>query len=138
MFHISMCYGTSRPIKRELTIYGTSKPRGVEKNAIAFLDRSRNSWPSMASLGDVELIKMQKLWWSKNKNKNENQSQNEIKNENSFLFSFSFLFTFCFSVLFLFSFSFLFSLLFCFLFLYYFSSFYFKFLLWHLFATVMV
>ena len=65
-----------------MTVYGTSKPRGVEKNAMALLGQSRDSWPSMAPLGHVELTKMQKLLESKNKNKNQNQ--NEKKNESSF------------------------------------------------------
>ena len=77
---------------------------------MTLLGQSRDSWPSMAPLGHVELTKMQKIIESKNKN----QNQNENKDENSFLFSFSFLFLFhfcfCFSVSFLllFPFSFLF------------------------------
>ena len=55
-----MCYGTSRPIERQLTVCGVSRPR--------------------------ELTKVQKLLESKNKN----EKQNENKNENSCLFSFSF------------------------------------------------
>ena len=107
--NISRCYGTSRPIKRELTIYGTARPRGkfsnensmallgqvrereltvygtsrlrgVNKNAMVLLGQSRDSWPSMAPLGHVELTKMKKLLESKS------------KTENSFLFSFLFLF----------------------------------------------
>ena len=96
------CYGTSRPSKRELTVYGTSGPRGFSKNAMALLGQVRESWPSMAPLGHVELTKMQKLLKSKNKN----------QNENSILFSFSFLFSFCFSFSFLFLF--LIFVLFCF------------------------
>ena len=69
-------YGTSRPIKRQLTAYATSRPRGVNK--------------------------MQKLLERKNKNGNKNGNQTENKNENSFLFSFLFLFSFCFSFSFLF------------------------------------
>ena len=34
-------YGTSRPSKRELTVHGTSRPRGVNKNAMALLGQSR-------------------------------------------------------------------------------------------------
>ena len=34
---------TSRPSKRELTFYGTSEPRGFNKNAMALLDQSRDS-----------------------------------------------------------------------------------------------
>ena len=45
--------------------------------AMALLGQSRESWPSMAPLGHVELTKMQKLLKSKNKNKNENEKQNE-------------------------------------------------------------
>ena len=93
----SRCYGTSRPIKRELTIYGTSRPREVNKNAMALLGQSRDSWPPMAPLGQVELTKMQKLLESKNKI----EKQNENKNENSFLFWFSFLFLFSLWFLFL-------------------------------------
>ena len=89
--------------KRELIVYDTSGARGVNKNAMALLGQSRDSWPSMAPLGHVELTKMQKLLESKNKN----EKQNESKNENSFLFSFSFLFfRFCFSFSFLFFFYF--------------------------------
>ena len=41
---------TSRPIKRELTIYGTARPRAkfANENAMALLDQVRDSWPSMA------------------------------------------------------------------------------------------
>ena len=57
-FRISRCYGTSRPIKREscntsrpsqrdLTVYSTSRSRGVNKNAIVLLGQSRDR-PSMA------------------------------------------------------------------------------------------
>ena len=47
---------------------------------MALLGQSRDSWPSMAPLGHVELTKMQKLLESKNKNQNENEKQNENKN----------------------------------------------------------
>ena len=118
----SKCYGTSRPSKRELTIYGTSRPRGFNKNAMALLGQSRDSWPSMAPLGHVELTKMQKLLESKNKNKNQNQNEN--KNENS-LFSFSFFvcfhFCFCFQFhFFCFHFRFWFCFSFSFIFSFYF------------------
>ena len=63
-----------------MTVYGTSRPRGFNKNAMALLGQSRDSWPSMASLGHVELAKMQQLLESKNKNQNENEKQNENKN----------------------------------------------------------
>ena len=56
-------------------------PRGGNKNAISFLGQSRDSWPSMGSLGHVELTKMQKLLESKNRNKNENEKQNQNKNK---------------------------------------------------------
>ena len=128
-------------MKRQLTVYGTSRPRGVNKNAMALLGQSRDSWPSMAPLGHVELTKMQKLLESKNKNQNENEKQIENKNENSFLFSFSFLFSvsllflflnFVFAFIFAFVFIFnlllfLFLFLFSFLFLFYFLVFSFKF-----------
>ena len=114
--HISSCYGTSRPIKRELTIYFTARPRVkfASEKTMALLGQTRDSWPSMAPLGHVELTKMQKLLESKSKN--ENDKQNENKNKNSFWFSFSFLFSFCFS--FSFSFSFLFVFVFVFFFVY--------------------
>ena len=51
---------------------------------MALLGQSRDSWPSMAPLGHVELTKMQKLLKSKKKSQNENEKQNENKNENSF------------------------------------------------------
>ena len=54
---------------------------------MVLLGQLRDSWTSMASLGHVELTKMQKLLEIKDKNKNENEKQNENKNENSFLFS---------------------------------------------------
>ena len=120
--HISRCYGTARPIKRKLTIYGTARPRGKfgNENAMALLCQSRESSPSMAPLGHVELTKMQKLLESKNKNKNENKNQNENQNEKSFLFSFSFLFfhfvfhfRFCYCLQFRFCFHFRFRFCFC-------------------------
>ena len=49
---------------------------------MALLDQSRESWPSMAALGHVELTKLQKLLKRKNKNQNENEKQNKNKNEN--------------------------------------------------------
>ena len=132
--YISSCYGTSRPIKREFTIYGTgrlgrkfaneddtsrpskrelttygtSRPRGVNKNAMTLLGQSRNSWPFIAPLGHVELKKMQKLLESKNENEKENQNQNENKNENSFLFSFSIFFVFIYVFVLFYFFSFCF------------------------------
>ena len=97
---------------------------------MALLGQSRDSWPSIAPLGHVELTKIEKLSERKNKNVNENEKQNEKKSDNSFLFSFSFLcsfsfsfssffcfhfpFCFCFSILFSLSFSLLFSFLFLF------------------------
>ena len=62
------CYGTSRPSKRDLNVYGTSRPCGFSQNAMALLGQSRDSWPSMAPPGHVELVKMQKLLESTNKN----------------------------------------------------------------------
>ena len=60
--HISKCYGTPRPIKRELTIYGASRPRGkfANENAMALLGQVRDSWPSMAPPSHVELTET--LW----------------------------------------------------------------------------
>ena len=54
----------------------------VTKTLLDFLGQSRDSWPFMALLGHVELIKMQKLLESKNKNKNEIGKKNKIENEN--------------------------------------------------------
>ena len=56
------CYGTSRPIKKALTIYGTDKLCGklAIENNMALLGQVRESWPSMAPLGHVELTKT--LW----------------------------------------------------------------------------
>ena len=34
---------TSRPIKRQLTVYGTSRPRGVNKNAKNFKKQKQKS-----------------------------------------------------------------------------------------------
>ena len=75
-------------MKRELTIYDTARPRGkfANENAMALLSQVRESWPSMAPLGHVDLTKMQKLLKSKNKSQNENEKQNKNKNENSFFF----------------------------------------------------
>ena len=53
---------------------------------MTLLGQLRDSWPSMAPLGHVELAKMQNLLETKNKNKNEKEKQNENKNENSFWF----------------------------------------------------
>ena len=49
----------------------------VTKTLLDFLGQSRDSWPFMALLGHVELIKMQKLLESKNKNKNETGKQKQ-------------------------------------------------------------
>ena len=61
MFLTSRCYGTSRSIKREreLSIYGTARPRGkfANENAMALLGKIRESWSSMAPLGHVEVQK---------------------------------------------------------------------------------
>ena len=57
---------------------------------MALLGQSRDSGPSMAPLGQVELSKMEKFLESKNKNKSENENEN--KKEKSFLFSFWFWF----------------------------------------------
>ena len=35
-------YGTSRPIKRQLTVYGTSRPGGINKNAETFRKQKQN------------------------------------------------------------------------------------------------
>ena len=72
------CYRTSRPIKRQLTLYATSRPHGVKKNAMAIRSQSRDSCQSMALLGDLELTKTEKILESKNKNKNENQKGKTI------------------------------------------------------------
>ena len=64
---------------------------------MALLGQVRESCPSVAPLGHVELTKMQKRL--ERKNKNENENQNENKNENLFLFSFSFLFSFDWDIL---------------------------------------
>ena len=76
--HISRCYGTSRAIKRELTIYGTTRPHGKSQTKMLW------HFQANQETGYLELTKMQKLLESKSKNKNENQNQNENKNEHSF------------------------------------------------------
>ena len=60
--HISRCYGTSQPIKTELTIHGTTRPsrKFANENAMALLGQVRESWPSVAPLGHVDLTKT--LW----------------------------------------------------------------------------
>ena len=92
-------YATSRPIKRQLSVYGTSKSRRVNK--------------------------MQKLIESKNKSKNVNKNPKENKNKNflfSFLFScclhFCFYFHFCFHFRFCFNFHFCFNFVFVFIFVF--------------------
>ena len=57
-------------------VYRTSGPRGVNKNAMALPGQSKDSWPSMAPLGNMELTKTQKLLESKSENKNENEKTN--------------------------------------------------------------
>ena len=47
---------------------------------MALLGQVRESWPSMAPLGHVELTKMQKLLKSKSRNQNKNEKQNENGN----------------------------------------------------------
>ena len=69
-------YGTSRPSKRELPVFGTARPGGVNKSAFSLLGQPRDCWPSMAPLDHVVLTKMQNLLESKNKNKSENENQN--------------------------------------------------------------
>ena len=58
-------------------VYRTSGPRGVNKNDMALLGQSKDSWPSMAPLGNAELTKTQKLLESKSKKKNENKKQTQ-------------------------------------------------------------
>ena len=55
---ISRCYGTSKPIKRGLT----TRPCGtfLNENGMALQGQVRESWPSMAPLGHVDLTKT--LW----------------------------------------------------------------------------
>ena len=68
-------YGTYRPIKRQLTVYGTSRPRGINKNAKTFRkqkQKQKRKWKS----------KNKKKIENENKNKNENKNENESKNEN--------------------------------------------------------
>ena len=55
---------------------GTSRLSGFNKNAMQLLGQSRDSWPSMAPLGHVELTKIRKILERKNKNKNENKNEN--------------------------------------------------------------
>ena len=56
------CYGTPRPSKRELTVYGTSRPRGVKKNA-----KTKTKIKT----------KLKTKTEMKNKNKSENENENE-------------------------------------------------------------
>ena len=80
-------YGTVRPrgkfaIENAMALLGQVReswpsmaPLGhveLTKTLWHFLGQSRESWPSMAPLGHVEQTKMQKLLESKIKNKNEN------------------------------------------------------------------
>ena len=100
-----------------MTLYGTSRPHGFNKNAMALLGQTRDSWPSMAPLGHVELTKIQKLLKSKNKNQNENGNKNENSFWFWFLLSFSLFFIFDFFFVFIFVFIFVFAFVFKFLFL---------------------
>ena len=73
-----------------MTFYDNSSPHGVNKNAMTFLGQSRDSWPFIAALGEVELTEMQKILERKNKNeilkkirkyKRKNKYENENENE---------------------------------------------------------
>ena len=112
--------------KRELTVYGTSRLRGFNKDAMTLLGQSRDSWPSMAPLGHVELTKMQKLLKSKTKTK---MKKTKWKQKWKFFFYIIFVFVFCFHFRFCFCFHFhfhfCFHFYFCFRFI--FSVFIFKF-----------
>ena len=105
---MKMLWHFSRPSKRELTVYGTLRPRGFNKNAIALLGQSRDSWPSMAPLGHVELTQMQKLLKSKTKNKTKRKSKIKGKQKPKFIFIFIFVFNFGFDFVFIFVFRFCF------------------------------
>ena len=98
--------------ERELTIYGTAKPHAkcANKNAMALLGQIRDSWPSMAPLGNVELTKAPKLFIF--------IFVSVFVFLFSFLFLYLFLFMFSFSFLFLFLLSFSFLILFLFLFMF--------------------
>ena len=88
------CYDTSRPIKRQLTVYGTYRPCGVSKNAKTFRKQ-----------------KQQKQKW---------KQKRKWKSKWIFIFVFILFFivvsVFMFVFVFVFSFSFLFCLCFCFCF----------------------
>ena len=89
---IFRCYGFSRPIKRELIIYGTAKPREklANENAMALLGQLRENGTSRSR----GVNKNVKTFRKQNKNKNKSEKQIENKNQNPFSFSFSFLFLF--------------------------------------------
>ena len=102
-------YGTSRPIKRELVIYGFARPRAkfANENAEALLGQVRDSQ------GHLELTKTQKLF---------------ILILTSFIvFIFVFVFVFVSVFAFFFILAFVFVVLLFFLFLLIFFSFYFRF-----------
>ena len=50
---------TSRPIKRELAIYGTARTRAKfeKENAVALLGQIKGIWPSLEPLDLVEVTK---------------------------------------------------------------------------------
>ena len=98
--------------ERELAVYGTPRPRGFNKNTMALLGQSRDSWPSMAPLGHNGLTRMQKILESKNKNQMKNKMK--AKTKIHFYFHFCFCFYFCFHFRFCFCFHFHFHFCFCF------------------------
>ena len=64
------------PIKRELTIYGTSGPRGVNKNAMA-LSRLIKSQLTVYGTSRQRGVKNVKTIRKQKKKKNENENENE-------------------------------------------------------------
>ena len=65
-----------------MTIYDIVRPRAklAEKHSTALLGQSRDSWPSMAPLGHVQLTKMQKPLESEKKNQKQKWKKNKQTN----------------------------------------------------------
>ena len=136
-------YGTSRPIKRESTIYDTTMPhgklsnknamallgqkrenatfrsRGVHKNTMQLLGQLRDSWPSMATLGHAELTKNAKNFRNQIEKQN-SKMKNRLKTKTKTYFRFHFrsFFVFIFVFVFVFVFIFVFVLVFVFAFVF--------------------
>ena len=114
-----------------------SRAKIANENTMVLSGQIRDSWPSMAALGDVELTKTQKLLESKNKNKNEkaktktktkmkSKTKTKTKTRIKKIFRFCFHFCFCFHFRFFVCFCFHFRFCFCFSFRFFINFFFFS------------